>query len=148
MGDQQHGIDSNRLTQYATEIKKVVDQGIEVAVVIGGGNIFRGVEAEASGIDRVQGDYMGMLATIIAMWFSRYREFRADEGGASLAGRHKMVSALRALERGHSEPDLPEAVEAFGISGRFSGGNLQKLFMSHPPLPERIAALERGGNQA
>ena len=91
---------------------------------------------------------LGMLATIIAMWFSRYREFRADEGGASLAGRHKMVSALRALERGHSEPDLPEAVEAFGISGRFSGGNLQKLFMSHPPLPERIAALERGGNQA
>ena len=63
MGDQQHGIDSKRLTQYATEIKKVVDQGIEVAVVIGGGNIFRGVEAAASGIDRVQGDYMGMLAT-------------------------------------------------------------------------------------
>lgn len=65
MGDQQHGIDSNRLTQYAEEIKKVVSQGIEVAVVIGGGNIFRGVEAEASGIDRVQGDYMGMLATVI-----------------------------------------------------------------------------------
>lgn len=65
MGEQQHGIDSNRLTQYATEIKEVVDQGIEVAVVIGGGNIFRGVEAEASGIDRVQGDYMGMLATVI-----------------------------------------------------------------------------------
>lgn len=65
MGDQQHGIDSNRLTQYAEEIKKVVNEGIEVAVVIGGGNIFRGVEAEASGIDRVQGDYMGMLATVI-----------------------------------------------------------------------------------
>ena len=65
MGDKQHGIDSQRLTQYATEIKKVVDQGIQVAVVIGGGNIFRGVEAEASGIDRVQGDYMGMLATVI-----------------------------------------------------------------------------------
>ncbi|MEP1034927.1 UMP kinase [Ekhidna sp.] len=65
MGDQQHGIDSNRLTQYAEDIKKVVSEGIEVAVVIGGGNIFRGVEAEASGIDRVQGDYMGMLATVI-----------------------------------------------------------------------------------
>ena len=65
MGDKQHGIDSNRLTQYAMEIKKIVDQGIQVAVVIGGGNIFRGVEAEASGIDRVQGDYMGMLATVI-----------------------------------------------------------------------------------
>lgn len=65
MGEKQHGIDPKRLTQYAEEIKKVVDQGIEVAVVIGGGNIFRGVEAEASGIDRVQGDYMGMLATVI-----------------------------------------------------------------------------------
>lgn len=65
MGEKQHGIDSKRLTQYAKEIKQVVDQGIEVAVVIGGGNIFRGVEAEASGIDRVQGDYMGMLATVI-----------------------------------------------------------------------------------
>lgn len=65
MGDQQHGIDSKRLTQYAEEIKKVVNEGIEVAVVIGGGNIFRGVEGEASGIDRVQGDYMGMLATVI-----------------------------------------------------------------------------------
>lgn len=88
---------------------------------------------------------LGMLATIIAMWFSRYREFRADEGGASLASRQKMISALRALGRGHGEPDLPEAVEAFGISGRFSGGSLQKLFMSHPPLPERIAALEHAG---
>lgn len=65
MGDKQHGIDSNRLTQYAEDIKQVVNQGVEVAVVIGGGNIFRGVEAEASGIDRVQGDYMGMLATVI-----------------------------------------------------------------------------------
>ena len=65
MGEKQHGIDPGRLTQYAQEIKQVVDKGIEVAVVIGGGNIFRGVEAEASGIDRVQGDYMGMLATVI-----------------------------------------------------------------------------------
>ena len=65
MGNKQHGIDSDRLTQYAKEIKEVVDEGIEVAVVIGGGNIFRGVEAEGTGIDRVQGDYMGMLATVI-----------------------------------------------------------------------------------
>lgn len=65
MGEKQHGIDSIRLTQYAKEIKSVVNKGVEVAVVIGGGNIFRGVEAEASGIDRVQGDYMGMLATVI-----------------------------------------------------------------------------------
>ncbi len=65
MGSKTHGIDSDRLTQYAKEVKTVTDQSIEVAIVIGGGNIFRGVEAEANGIDRVQGDYMGMLATVI-----------------------------------------------------------------------------------
>ena len=65
MGDQNYGIDSKRLDQYAQEIKKVHDSGIEIAIVIGGGNIYRGVQAEASGIDRVQGDYMGMLATVI-----------------------------------------------------------------------------------
>ncbi|MHA6246579.1 UMP kinase [Pontibacter sp. CAU 1760] len=65
MGDQQYGIDSNRLIQYAQEIKDVSALGVEVAVVIGGGNIFRGVQAERVGLDRVQGDYMGMLATVI-----------------------------------------------------------------------------------
>lgn len=65
MGEQQYGIDANRLMQYATDIKLVADQGVEVAVVIGGGNIFRGVQAEQVGLDRVQGDYMGMLATVI-----------------------------------------------------------------------------------
>lgn len=65
MGNQQYGIDPVRINQYAEEIKKVHESGIEVAIVIGGGNIYRGVQAEASGIDRVQGDYMGMLATVI-----------------------------------------------------------------------------------
>ena len=65
MGDQQYGIDSNRLLQYAQEIKEVSRLGVEVAVVIGGGNIFRGVQAEQVGLDRVQGDYRGMLATVI-----------------------------------------------------------------------------------
>ncbi len=65
MGEQQYGIDSNRLMQYAQEIKEVSALGVEVAVVIGGGNIFRGVQAEQVGLDRVQGDYMGMLATVI-----------------------------------------------------------------------------------
>jgi uridylate kinase len=65
MGEQQYGIDSNRLMQYAQEIKDVARLGVEVAVVIGGGNIFRGVQAEQVGLDRVQGDYMGMLATVI-----------------------------------------------------------------------------------
>ena len=65
MGSKQYGIDPERLEQYTSEIKKVTELGVEVAIVIGGGNIFRGVQAESSGIDRVQGDYMGMLATVI-----------------------------------------------------------------------------------
>jgi uridylate kinase len=65
MGDKQFGIDNDRLTQYATEIKQAVEKGVEVGVVIGGGNIFRGMQAEEGGMDRVQGDYMGMLATVI-----------------------------------------------------------------------------------
>lgn len=65
MGNQHFGIDPDRIKQYALEIKAVVDQGIEVALVIGGGNIFRGVQATEGGIDRVHGDYMGMLATVI-----------------------------------------------------------------------------------
>jgi len=65
MGDRQYGIDPKRLAEYAIEIKKVVDKGVEVAIVIGGGNIFRGVAGASNGIDRVQADYMGMLATVI-----------------------------------------------------------------------------------
>lgn len=65
MGNQQYGIDPERVNQYSLEIKRVKELGIEIAIVIGGGNIFRGVQAEEGGIDRVQGDYMGMLATVI-----------------------------------------------------------------------------------
>ncbi|MBL0046846.1 MAG: UMP kinase [Bacteroidetes bacterium] len=65
MGEKQFGIDPERLGQYANDIKSIVDKGIEVAIVIGGGNIFRGIQAEKGGMDRVQGDYMGMLATVI-----------------------------------------------------------------------------------
>lgn len=65
MGDNQYGIDPNRLAEYAQEIKKIVNLGVEVAIVIGGGNIFRGVAGASKGMDRVQGDYMGMLATVI-----------------------------------------------------------------------------------
>ncbi len=65
MGEKQYGIDSNRLNEYAEEIKEVVEKGIEVAIVIGGGNIFRGLAGAATGMDRVQGDHMGMLATVI-----------------------------------------------------------------------------------
>jgi uridylate kinase len=65
MGDKQFGIDHNRLAQYAEEIKEIAEKGVQIGIVIGGGNIFRGIQAEQGGIDRVQGDYMGMLATII-----------------------------------------------------------------------------------
>lgn len=65
MGDKQFGIDNDRLMQYAKEIKEIVDGGVETAIVIGGGNIFRGIQAEEGGIERTQGDYMGMLATVI-----------------------------------------------------------------------------------
>lgn len=65
LGDKNYGIDPKRLQQYATDIKTIVDKGVEVAIVIGGGNIFRGIQAADAGIDRVTGDYMGMLATLI-----------------------------------------------------------------------------------
>jgi len=78
----------------------------------------------------------GVFASMIAMWFSRWREFRADHGGASLAGRHKMIAALERLQRNHEESSLPSQIAAFGIA---SGPS--KLFSSHPPLEDRIAAL-------
>ncbi|MGZ8929035.1 MAG: protease HtpX [Methylobacter sp.] len=81
---------------------------------------------------------LGILASMLVMWFSRYREFKADAGGANLAGREKMIGALRALQRGHEAQDLPGQLAAFGING----GGMSKLFMSHPPLEERIAALQ------
>lgn len=81
---------------------------------------------------------LGFLASMLVMWFSRYREFKADAGGAKLAGREKMISALRALQRGHDAQDLPGQLAAFGING----GGVSRLFMSHPPLEERIAALQ------
>jgi heat shock protein HtpX len=82
---------------------------------------------------------LGILATIIVMWFSRYREFRADAGGAKLAGREAMISALERLRQQHAGP-LPDKMAAFGINGSIAGG-LKRLFMTHPPLEERIAAL-------
>jgi heat shock protein HtpX len=83
---------------------------------------------------------LAFLATMIVMWFSRQREFRADAGGARLAGRPSMISALRSLGLVHSD-SLPDKMAAFGISGR-RGEGLRRLFMSHPPIEERIAALE------
>jgi heat shock protein HtpX len=85
---------------------------------------------------------LGILATMIVMWFSRRREFRADTGGAHLAGRASMIAALQALKRAHETTELPAGLRAFGIAGD-RGYGLRRLFMSHPPLDERIAALER-----
>lgn len=82
----------------------------------------------------------GVLASVVAMWFSRWREFRADEGGARLAGREKMIAALERLSQTYGESTLPKEVRAFGISGAVGHG-LRKLFMTHPPLAERINAL-------
>jgi heat shock protein HtpX len=81
---------------------------------------------------------LGFLASMLVMWFSRYREFKADAGGAKLAGKQKMINALRALQRGQEAEDLPGQLAAFG----FNGGGINRLFMSHPPLEERIAALQ------
>ena len=84
---------------------------------------------------------LGVLASMIVMWFSRQREFRADAGGASLAGRGKMIAALERLKINHEQATLPEKMAAFGISG---GHGFSRLFMTHPPLDERIEALRSG----
>lgn len=81
---------------------------------------------------------LGILASMIVMWFSRWREFRADAGGARLAGRGKMIAALRRLQASHTA-EMPDEMTAFGINS----GKMHALFSSHPPLEKRIEALER-----
>jgi heat shock protein HtpX len=80
---------------------------------------------------------LGLFATMIVMWFSRYREYRADQGGATLAGRTKMINALKRLASAHDEADLPKSLTAFGING----GGVARFFSSHPPIEERIRRL-------
>jgi heat shock protein HtpX len=87
---------------------------------------------------------LAILASMIVMWFSRYREFRADAGGARLAGREKMIAALERLKAASGQAQLPDQLAAFGISGHIGQG-IKRLFMTHPPLDERIAALKRAG---
>jgi len=84
----------------------------------------------------------GIVASMIVMWFSRRREFRADAGGARLAGRESMIRALQSLQRNTQPAHLPQAMQAFGIAGGRAAG-FRRLFMSHPPLEERIAALQQ-----
>jgi len=85
--------------------------------------------------------FLSCVATVIALWFSRRREFRADEGGARLAGKQKMISALKKLQQVQEPQDLPGEFAAFGISGSRSG--ISQLFLSHPPLEQRIETLQR-----
>jgi heat shock protein HtpX len=85
---------------------------------------------------------LGILASMIVMWFSRRREFRADAGGAHLAGRDNMIGALERLRHGHSTP-LPDSMQALGINTEKKPGGFSRLFMTHPPLEERIAALRQ-----
>ncbi len=91
----------------------------------------------------------GILASTIVLWFSRQREFRADDAGARLAGREKMIAALERLKLNYDRPsDLPTQMTAFGIFGRLGrGASLGRLFMSHPPLDERITALRAGAGR-
>lgn len=86
----------------------------------------------------------GILASAIVMWFSRQREFRADAGAATLAGKSKMIAALERLRAVHEPQDLPDQLAAFGINGGRTGG-FKALFLSHPPLEARIAALRALG---
>jgi heat shock protein HtpX len=95
------------------------------------------------GVTIVMEIILGFLASMIVMWFSRQREFRADSGGARLAGRDKMIAALERLRMVHEPSHLPDQLAAFGIQGKASG--LARLFMSHPPLDERIEALRAHG---
>jgi heat shock protein HtpX len=86
----------------------------------------------------------GILASMIVFYFSRQREFRADAGAAALSGPQNMIGALEALQRSVGQPHLPDQMAAFGISGK-RGSGLARLFMTHPPLEERIARLRQGG---
>jgi heat shock protein HtpX len=87
---------------------------------------------------------LGILATMIVMWFSRQREFRADAGSAKLAGKDSMIRALHGLQRAHQPNALPKSLQAFAIADGAAAG-FRRLFMSHPPIEERIAALQRLG---
>lgn len=111
-------------------------------------NFFRSSDEESSGpgwgyfIGSIIAEiFLSFVATAIVMWFSRYREFKADIAGADLAGRQKMINALKRLQNAHAVHDLPGEMAAFGIAGGLGDG-LRKIFMTHPPLEERIAALE------
>jgi len=118
----------------ARVVGRIVNQALSGGRDHGGGGI--GYFVTVMVLDLV----FGLFASMIAMWFSRYREFRADAGGARLAGRSKMIAALQKLALTYGENTLPKQVAAFGISGAAAQG-LSALLRSHPPLQQRIEAL-------
>jgi heat shock protein HtpX len=118
-------------------IGSIVDRALSKDDDRGGGGIGYFVAVMASQL------VLGMFASMIVMAFSRWREYRADAGGARLAGRENMINALQRLQSVH-DSGLPAQMVASGISGGVGSG-LAKLFMSHPPIPERIAALRAAG---
>ena len=120
-------------------LSRVVGRAIDTAISgnrEGGGIAYFGIVMV---LDLV----FGLLANIVVMWFSRHREFRADAGGARLAGKPKMIAALEKLAQTYGATSLPSSIRAFGISGGVAHG-LRKLFMTHPPLAERIQRLREG----
>jgi heat shock protein HtpX len=129
------GIVNTFVIFLARLVASLVDSALRSDEEGEGGLGFLGYMAVAIGMEII----LGFLASIIVMWFSRQREFRADAGGARLAGRDKMIAALERLRSAHEPSHLPDQMAAFGIQGKASG--LARLFMSHPPLEERIEAL-------
>ena len=121
-------------------LSRVVGRAIDAAI---SGNRDGGPGLAYFGIVMVLDMVFGLLASIVVMWFSRHREFRADAGGAQLAGRPKMIAALEKLGQTYGASTLPSSIRAFGISGGVAHG-LRKLFMTHPPLVERIQRLREG----
>ena len=125
------------LNTFVIFLSRVVGRTIDAAL---SGNRDSGPGLAYYGIVFALDMVFGMLAQIVVMWFSRQREFRADAGGARLAGKPKMIAALQKLGQNQGVNTLPSAVKAFGISGGIAHG-LRGLFMSHPPLEVRIARL-------
>ncbi|HBK56136.1 MAG TPA: protease HtpX [Xanthomonadales bacterium] len=128
------------LNTFVIFLARVVGRAIDAAI---SGNRDGGPSMAYYLIVFVLDMVFGVLAMIVVSWFSRYREFRADAGGAHLAGREKMIRALQRLAQTYGQSTLPTQVRAFGISGGVADG-FKRLFMSHPPLAERIEALRRG----
>jgi heat shock protein HtpX len=125
------------LNTFVIFLSRVVGRAIDAAI---SGNREGGTGIAYFVIVMVLDMVFGLLASIIVMWFSRQREFRADAGGARLAGKPKMIAALQKLGQTYGASSLPTAVKAIGISGRVAHGQ-RKLFTTHPPLEERIERL-------